>query len=194
MLPEVNGEIVTDLYYPQIFEGGRMLPILLTKDHELGGIAIQDTSAGRQYQVWTAEIIDYTDIVLSAPNTPPFIYYSGTNITEVSLTFDQNLRVALAFIEDGVTKLLWYDTAVGEEVITELPGCHSPKISMDDKRRGEEGNADILFFCVKDNAIYYRQQRDRFQVEYLFDDSRPIRRIQKIGMTSGFRFQVMGIC
>src|SRR5690554_2714595 len=102
------------------FNGPRALPVTGLLDYEHGGVAIQDPSRGLMYQTWRARVIGQ-DILLGAPNTPEFVAYAGSaSITEVSLAFDQNMRPTIAFVEGGRAKLLWYDSAIPGETVTEL--------------------------------------------------------------------------
>jgi hypothetical protein len=137
-------------------------------DKEDGGVAIGDASQGHRYQEWRAIISgDGTEIAIEADSAPPSVLYSGAGITEVSLSFDQNMRPALAFVEGGVAKLQWFDTQVGQQVVTEYPGASDPRIILDDKRVWQTQNNDLIFAYIRNGALYYRQQRDRYTIERL---------------------------
>lgn len=184
--------------------GARALQGSATVDHEDGGIALQDPSRGLMYQIWRARIIN-DGIVIDAPSVPEFVAYSGTDITEVSLAFDQNMRLTMAFVESGEAKLLWYDSFIGQEVVTTLPAdAVTPRVTLDDKRRTQASVSDIILGYKRGNSLYYRQQRDRFQVEY--DPTEPMPEPErtetraaiaqqggliKIGMSRGLRLQFM---
>ncbi len=189
------------------FTGAAGLGITRTICYEDGGIGIQDPSRGLLYQRWRARLID-DDVLLSAPNTPEFVMFSGTDITEISFTFDQNMRPVLAFVEAGVAKLRWFDPVPNEQVIVNIgSGVITPRMTMDDKRFvGSAGFStnDIILGYMRDGALYYRQQRDRFTVEY--DPTEPMPEPQrtemraeiakrtgliKIGMNRQLRLQFM---
>lgn len=161
-------------------------------DYMDGGVAIQDPSLGLDYQVWTAEIVSDViegNIMLSAPTYPATSVYTGDDITEVSLAFDQNMNVCVAFVEAGVAKLLWYDTTVSEMVVTEIgSGVTHPRVALDDSREFNRVNSDIILAYIKDGALYYRQQRDRYQIERQLS-SGPWIALKRIGMGSTLRFQ-----
>lgn len=187
------------------FTGPRALPVSGLVDYEHGGVAIQDPSRGLMYQTWRARVIG-RDIFLSAPNTPEFVAYAGSAIiTEVSLAFDQNMRPAIAFVEGGRAKLLWYDSAIPGETVTELAAAViTPRVALDDKRQSQLGISDIILAYLRDGALYYRQQRDRFLVEIdptadMPEEEREAARAQvaasggliKIGMNRQLRLQFM---
>jgi len=161
-------------------------------DYMDGGVALNDPSLGLNYQTWTAEIVEdilEDRIMLSAPTFPATPIYTGDDITEVSLAFDQNMQPAVAFMEAGVAKLLWYDSTVSDLVVTAIPGNVShPRVALDDTRQFNLANSDIILAYIKDGALYYRQQRDRYQVERQLSPG-PWIALVRIGMGSTFRFQ-----
>lgn len=143
-------------------------------DREDGGIALNDPSEGHLYQEWRAWI-DTTNenVYLEADNLAPQVLYTGVGITEASITFDQNMRPALAFVEAGVGKLQWYDAQLGQQVVTSFPDIVNPRVILDDKRVRQSVANDIILGYVRNGGLYYRQQRDRFLVEYTLAASLP---------------------
>lgn len=185
--------------------GPRALPVTGLVDYEHGGVAIQDPSRGLAFQTWRARVIG-EGIYLSAPNTSEFLaYQASAEITEVSLAFDQNMRPTIAFVEGGRAKLLWYDSAIPGETVTDLAAdVITPRVALDDKRQSQLGISDIILAYLRDGALYYRQQRDRFLVEIdptadMPEEEREAARAQvaasggliKIGMNRQLRLQFM---
>src|SRR5690606_36529182 len=177
---------------PGYFLGARAQVFPDYIDYADGGVGIQDPSLGLNYQTWTAEIVEdivEDRIVLSAPTYPATTVYTGDDITEVSLAFDQNMNPVIAFVEACVSKLYWYDTLAGEQVVTEIPGnVTHPRVALDDTRQFNIVNSDIILAYIKDGALCYRQQRDRFEVERQLS-SGPWIALVRIGMGSTLRFQ-----
>lgn len=160
-----------ELFSSQIIEapfiGGRALPVRGITDYEFGGIALNDPSEGLQYQIWRARILERNkEIVLDAEETSEFTIIQGTNITEVSLTFDSNMNPAIAYVEDGTPRFYWFDTLAGMQVTTDYPGIITPRVSLDDKRPMQSAIRDVIFTYLRDGQVYYRQQRDRYTIEY----------------------------
>lgn len=147
-----------------------------TISYELGGVALNDPSMGLMVQTWTLQlvnIIGYTtyNVVVYDEAGVSTELFSGVNILDVSLAFDHNMRPFVAFMENGVAKFRWFDTTVNDQVITELPaGSQYPKCCMDDKRITQAGTSDIILSYVRAGNLYFRQQRDRYQVEYLLKE------------------------
>ncbi len=172
------------------FSGARALPVTRLVDYEDGGVAIQDPSQGSQYQRWRGRLLG-NEIILDAPEVEPFAVYSGADITEFSFTFDQNMRPAIAFVQNGVAKLRWFDSQAGQQVITDIgAGVITPRVTLDDKRFTQSANSDIILSYVRDGGLYYRQQRDRFTIERLLDAG-PHKGLIKIGMGSNLRLQFL---
>lgn len=151
---------------PTRFSGARSLPITKTVDYEDGGIAFNDPSQGLLYQRWRAKIVG-DDIVFDSPAVTPVVVFTRPGITEISFTFDQNMRPVIAFFAGGRGYLRWYDTAVGNQVVTPLAeDVITPRVTLDDKRATQSGISDIILAYKRGNNLYYRQQRDRFTIEY----------------------------
>lgn len=143
-------------------------------DYELGGIALNDPSEGLDYQTWVAEIVG-TTITLRADSVAETVVYSGSgssDITEVSLAFDQNMRLHLAYIDNGITYFTWYDPNIPGAVTTNYGAdVKHPRLCLDDKRPFAISSSDIILTYIKNGNLYFRQQRDRYETEYLLASS-----------------------
>lgn len=169
---------------------------LPTVDYELGGIGINDASAGLEYQVWTGLLdIDPITLVgsfyLEAPNTPRTFVFSYAGATDISLTFDQNMQPFFAFYANGVALFRWYDTLSGMFQITALPvGTTQPRGSLDDKRASQISQSDIILAYVRSGTLYYRVQRERYLMEHTYA-SAPAGRLLQLGMNEVNRLQFL---
>lgn len=188
MIPQQR---IQPLASPAAFLGARAsADIGWPLDYEDGGIALQDPSAGLLYQQWTGRLLDGTTITLQGSNMEsPTTWLTGAGITEFSFTFDQNMKPAVAFVEGGVAKLNWFDVTVNQQVTTSFgDSVKNPRVSLDDKHRLASATSDVIFAYLRNGNLYYRQQRDRYLVEY------PLAtfvagRLNKIGMNVKNRFQ-----
>jgi len=166
----------------------------LLLDYELGGVALNDPSAGLQVQPWEA----WSDgahlwVAPSPGRTPTTLLLTGSGITEVALAFDQNMRATVAYVESGTAKLRWFDTSIGAMTTTSYAGATSPMLTLDDKRALSTltGTSDVLFAYIRAGSVYYRQQRDRFTIERLLGALPPSStRIDRIGMGANNRLQI----
>jgi hypothetical protein len=157
-------------------------------DQHYGGVAIGNPSLGISYQLWTA-FIEGSDILLQAPNTPAYVILPGVAATWVALAFDQNSRVFIAYsTAGGAAFYYWYDSTISNYTTSALAGL-SPRVfaALDDSRPAEASSADILLVYVRLGQLYFRQQRDRFGVEYNLAAAPAL--LVQIGMNRVNRFQ-----
>jgi len=173
---------------PDEIIGARSLPVTPTQDFEDGGIALSDPSEGLMYQVWRATVSQLKYVYFDADNADMTLVYTGDYITEISFTFDQNMRPVLAFVEDGLPFFRWYDSTVEAQVVTALDkNVINPRVFLDDKRLLERGKSDIILGYIRSGSLYFRMQRDRFGVEYLLKEG--VYNLYKIGMNKQLRVQ-----
>ena len=194
MIPE---DVLSTEVIKRNFFGARGLPISKIIDYEDGGIALNDASRGLLYQRWRARLLNpgTTDshVILDAASVAPTVILELPNITEISISFDQLMRPAIAFVRSDVAYLQWYDSVPGEYVIDEIGyGIITPRVTMDDKRfiatQANQVN-DIILAYVRSGNLYYRQQRDRFTIERLLKTG--VNPLIKIGLNRGLRLQFM---
>ena len=191
MLPLSNGLLRTPAVYAP-FLYGDSLSTLPTRDYEIGGAGISDGTQGLQVKLWMAELVG-NDIILSASGVSPTTVITGSGITEISFTFDQNMRPVIAYVQNDQAKYYWYDATISNYTTTNLPsGSSNPRVCMDDKRKFSStlGNNDVILAYIKSNNLYYRQQRDRYNTEYLLKTT-VNGRLVKIGMNTVNRLQFM---
>jgi hypothetical protein len=168
-------------------------------DYFLGGNAINDTSAGLNSQIWTATL-DATKTVVSysSPRTgTTVVMTAAAPMVWMTAAFDQSLRVIIAWTDvNGNSWFYWYDTTIVGYRTTALPaGTVQPFAALDDARIQENTvNDAIVAYTTATGHLVYRQQRDRFGVEYdlglvpttLTGDYTKLR---QVGMNLKFRLQ-----
>lgn len=163
----------------------------LLQDWELGGVAIGDPSQGLQVQVWEARLSGNTIQTKPEAGSTWTDITSDTDITEIALSFDQNMRPSVSYVAGGAAKLYWYDPTVASYVTVTYAGATSPVVTMDDKRATQTGLNDILLFYLRSGRVYHRRLRDRYTIEYdLAAVPTGMTRIVRWGMTTGKRIQL----
>jgi hypothetical protein len=161
-------------------------------DYELGGRALNDPSEGLQVHVWRGYVEGNGKVYLEAPGQPSTLIFTAAGITEMRFTFDQNMRPFIAYTQNLRPKIRWYDTVAGENVITQLTdGDRNLRCALDDKRdmQTSQGTNDIILAYVRGTSLYYRQQRDRYENEYLLTDAIPAPFFLRFGMNKAGRLQ-----
>lgn len=160
-------------------------------DWEIGGWNISDPTKGGNIRGWKC-YTDGTDVWIETIEEPIYRYkwLTGSGITEVTFSFDQLMRPTVAYVEGGVMKMRWYDTLATDYTTTTYEGCAFPWITRDDKRTMQSPISDVMVFYVRAGVVYYRQQRDRYGVEYtLIDTGDPAAKTLLLGMNEGLRLQ-----
>ena len=159
-------------------------------DYEDGPIHEQDTSQGGSYQEWRGWVED-GGIWLEAPNTPKrLVYQSGGEITDLSVAFNQNGDLHYTYVEDGQAKMYWFNTLTSQFETMDLPtGSRTPIITLDEKRATQRELSDlILSYIGPDHGLYFRKQRERFQVERQLHPG-PFVMLRQVYMNRGWRLQ-----
>ncbi len=184
-LPEpllIDGGVTTPFLYP------RSKSYLPTESWENGGVALSDPSEDLTKYVWQAWT-DGTTITVKRDDLDTYhVVLMDTNITEIDLTFDQNMRPCIAYVANGISKLYWYDAQQAKQVIDEYPLITNPRVSLDDKRRFNVANSDIIFAYQKGDTLCYRVQRERFSLERVLATNPKKRLLWRIGMGRNNRF------
>lgn len=158
-------------------------------DFEYGGVALNDASQGLMVKVWHCWLDQY-NVWIQAEDGEPVLLFQEVNLTEISLCFDQNMRWSVAYIQEGILKLRWYDSLVAGYVTTVFTEARTPKLSLDDKRPMHLDTSDMILAYMRGTSLYYRQQRERFAVERLLRDNLyPNTKLKNIGMSNKLRLQ-----
>lgn len=166
-----------------------------TQDYEKGGSALNDASMGLLYTDWTLYAVGTKIYAKRVGEDEGALVLTTTYLpSELNFTFDSNMQIIIAYVENTIAKLYWFDTVINDFVTTSFPGITSPRLSMDDKRPRETYSRDALFFYLKrdsSNMLCYRQQRDRYTIEYeLMEVSPFINYIGRVGMAISNRLQI----
>lgn len=156
-----------------------------------GGVAIGDTSEELTKYAWQATT-DGSNIYVQREGTDnKILVHQDTDINMIDLTFDQNMRPCICYTANHIVKLFWYDAEAEKQVVTTYPNDYRyPKVSLDDKRRFNISNSDIIFMYQKGDSLYFRLQRDRYLIERLLLEDTKHRMLWRIGMGKSYRFLV----
>lgn len=175
-----------------------------TVSRELGGVGIGNPNQGLMVQVWTLSVRQLgttSTVLLESANTSATPIFSDTEITEASLSFDQNARPTVAYVSAGVAKLYWYDSVNQRysidniEDLIGVPGTIiSPRCTLDDHRQLSLATSDIIVVFLQGGSLYFAAQRDRYQIPYLlYQDLDQIIEnptVQYVGMNRKLRLQI----
>lgn len=186
-------DILSATPVPSAFVGSGDQPMQSrTFDYEDGPIALQDPTQGLATQQWRA-YIQGSGVFVEADNTPAFQILPNTanSITDISIAFNQNADLHYVFVDAEVCKLWFYNTLTSAFELKTIPEARTPKITLDDKRPSQSGRSDIILSYIKnDNKLYFRKQRERFEIEHLLHNG-PFIALERLYMNEGLRLQWM---
>lgn len=162
-----------------------------------GPVALQDPSQGLLVKMWQMRA-EYggNELLLSAPGVPEYAWYTHAQpIRVVSLAFDQNGRPVVAFEDDlGDAFLRWFDPTPNAIVTDPLTYATTPRVTLDDARPFNGANSDVILGYVRAGFVRYRQQRDRFTIEYtpLFQGAPAVAsKLRHVSMNSNLRLEFL---
>jgi hypothetical protein len=171
--------------------------------YELGGVDLQDTSEGTTSYTWVARY-SHNAITIERDGLEKYtILTELSGVSSIDMTFDQNMNVILAYDIAGTSYLYWFDSVIQDYTTSVFPNTRSPRLTRDDKRPQFINTSDVILAYINTaGELKYRQQRDRYTIEYLLGSgvqSSVI--IEKIGMTTTNRiyfklspFYIMPVC
>lgn len=168
----------------------------LLVDYERGGRAIQDASDGLDVYDWRGRYVG-TDFILDVPPgiVAPTTLFSVADVTEFQFTFDQNMQPFVTYrLDNGEAYYRWFDSTIPDFRTDQLPaGARSPRCALDDKRAlagTQAGASDIILAYIRDDALKFRAQADRYDTEYaLAAGDLADYGLGQIGMNRVWRFQ-----
>lgn len=179
--------VVADFLYPD------NRPFNTREDWELGGIAHQDPSQGLRVQAWRCWWeAGAIYIVGEDYSTEPIKVVDTAGATYVSLAFDHNMRVTVAWMWQGYMYLYWYNSQVSDYVTDVFPG-NCPRLSHDDKRPTQVAISDVVFFYLYQGYLCCRNQRERYLVEHRLGPVPPKVALLRTGMTTNYRMRIEAI-
>ena len=190
MLPQATDLATVGLTDNGILLSPRSRAYPLTESWESGGVGLSDTSQGLVSHTWRAWT-DSKDIYIQRSDLPKDTaktLLAALNITEIDLTFDQNMRPVLTYVSGGIAKLYWYDTVSQSQTVTDFPNFQNPRVSLDDKRAFNTANSDVIFAYINNDQLCCRYQRERYGIEHVLHQLPPKTQLVKIGMGTANRF------
>jgi len=166
----------------------------LIESYEQGGVDLNDSSQGLQVKIWRARLVGGNIWVSGYPYSIETLLISDIDITELSLSFNQNMTPYVAYIAGGQAKLYYYNTSMGSmDTMILDPSISSVYLTMDDKRAvaTQLNWNDVLLFYIRSGLLCYREQRESFAVERVLKTVVGLfPYIVKIGMNKSLRLQI----
>jgi hypothetical protein len=132
-----------------------------------GGIALNDGTQGREVQTWTV-FYDGANIVLEAQFSGVAGYVLPVDgVLAVSVAFDTNMAIAFGYMKADGGYLYYFDSLSGSYQTLHFSDITSCRVVVDKTSSFYNAQSDVIFAYTKaDDTLNWRQQRDRYGVEY----------------------------
>lgn len=194
MLPD-NGQLSTTAFVSAFVDPVKTPGDFLI-DYERGGIALNDPSQGLLVQLWTLKVerdpvvITQWNFYVESPANGRQFLFAAANVKEASLSFDQNMRPFVVYLENTTTKMWWYDPTIPGQTITTLgTDLRTPRCTMDERREWHTAISDIVLGYVRAGNLCVRYQRERYQTEHVLKPVGPTAELVCVGINAGGRLQ-----
>ncbi len=152
-----------------------------------GGVDLGSSIYGRDYQNW---VVFYENSTIKVKKETGAVEFSleVANVKYLSMAFDTAMRITLAWIVDADAYLYYYDTISLSYITVKHPNVTSSRLSLDKADDWFEAASDVIFLYIRNNVLYYRQQRERYEVERAIGPAIGI--ITNAGLNIENRFQI----
>ena len=162
------------------------LPYDPIKHTVMGGLAIGDVSAGRLYQPWEAKLAQ--DAITVGPMGQAVAFsLSAPGALTVSLAFDSNMGLAIAWQTAAGSRLYHFGGVTSTYVTRIFSGTTSCRVCVDDARDFYSANSDVIFAYTQSGTLYWRQQRDQYDVPRVVGVT--AQKIKKLSLADTSRLQ-----
>jgi hypothetical protein len=155
-----------------------------------GGQAIGDGTKGRLVKYWEVALVT-EGITVRPVNGPIAFTLTGldiSQITSVSLAFDSNMGLAIAYTVSTGANLYYFDSLSSQYTTRFFADINSCRLCVDDARDFYSSASDVIFAYTRVGNVYWRQQRDRYNIERLIGASP--NKLIRIGQTFVNRLQL----
>lgn len=153
-------------------------------DYEYGGATLQDSAAGLSKVLWKCFYED--SVIKLSQNDQVLNVLNVENVAALSLSFDLSMRPIISYLANKHCYLWWYDTSVSKQITTDLgDGITFPQLSLDERRSVQSSNADVILTYIRNNQMFMRLQRERYQTEHEITRAK---RLIQIGSMKNSRF------
>lgn len=153
-----------------------------------GGIAINDSSKGRDYQNWYVWYANGN--VYYGPEATPLVSVGSlalTGVLQLSMAFDNNMNPIICWLDSTGAHIRYFSGTTSTYVVVDVLGATSCLVAVDDSRNFYNANSDAIFAYTISSGLWYRYQRQNYATP--IQASTSTARLIRMGMHSQNRFQ-----
>ncbi len=158
-----------------------------------GGVALGDGSQGREVQFWTCSY-DGANINVVPEIPGPSFALPVADVLSCCLAFDSNMAVAIAYTKADGAYLYYFNSLTSSFQTLFLTGVTSCRVAVDKTTEFFNAQSDVIFAYINaSNVVNWRQQRDRYAIEYTIGPALSSRPMARMGPTTDNRLQIQQI-
>lgn len=193
-----NWSVLTDVGdYPAVdFAKPPNLAFDIVQAISLGPMQLNNSGGKLNERYWIAYVDNGAVYIKGSQGeqwgTETLLFNELEPIKQITLTFDQ-LGRPLVFYRIGADtlKLYWYNPVLEQTELKTLAQGIDPNAGFDAPQDTGQSYSDAMLFYVRDNVIYMRIQRDRFETEYVTPSIGENVELRSSGMRVDNRYQVV---
>lgn len=189
MYYQPSGKRHTITTYLHKFEPAKATNCGILEAFAEGGPVISDVSKGLSGYIWKA-YIDGTQVVITRIGSDEIYKVNiGRIVSQLDLTFDQNMRPFLTYVADGLP--YYYHFNSEDSTYSEIALDNSiryPRCELDTRNTEDIPRSDIILGYIRDGNLCYRLQRERFLKERIIATDNKKTMLWRIGRLIDGRF------
>lgn len=152
----------------------------------MGSMSLIDPSKGRLVKKWIAEYSN-GNITVKPEDGPIVFTLPQSDVKVLSLAFTTNMDITLAWVTSVGIKLYYFNSLTSTYITREFIGPSSCLVCVDKADLFYSAESDVILSYTLNGKLYYRQQRDRYDTEYLIGTTNKL--LMRAGPNVGNRLQ-----
>lgn len=155
----------------------------------VGGEIIANTTSGLDGYLWSAYLKGNTVIIKRDDLPEEHVIFSREGITQLDLTFDQNMRPFFVYVAEGNPYYYSFNPEDSSYSEVALPtSIKFPKCAIDYHEVENIPSSDVIIAYSREGNLCYRLQRERFTREYIIATDPNKSMVWRMGRTKDGRF------
>jgi hypothetical protein len=113
-------------------------------------------------------LVPTTGLIQVQPSDGSVVFtMTASEVLTISLAFDANMAPVIAWTTPTDANLYYYDTLTSTYITRVFSGITSCRVCVDDPLKFYTSQSDVIFGYTINGNLCYRQQRDRYNIEYI---------------------------
>jgi hypothetical protein len=158
-----------------------------------GGVDIGDGSQGREVQFWGCSY-NGTDINVIPEQFGSSFALTVPDVLSCCLAFDSNMAVAICYTKADGGYLYFFNSLTSNFETMFIAGITSNRVAVDKTAVFFDAQSDVIYAYIDSgDVIRWRQQRDRYAIEYTLGPAVAGKPMVRMGPNVENRLQIQQI-